>query len=134
MILNNLPKLQHGNYTRKKQDSSEFIEYWPKREVEDGIIDWSKSSQEIHTLIRAVTHPYPGAYTIFNGLKLIIWNAEFSNEKSNGIGKIMDVNNSNVKIGTGKGVIILKNVSYNNHEKVSMQEIFTKDDVNSIIE
>ena len=133
MIQDNLTKLQNGNYTRKKQDVSNFIENWEKRGPQDGIIDWSKNSQEIHTLIRATTHPYPGAYTIFNGSKLIIWGAEFSNEQSNGVGKIMRVNNFNVKIGTGKGVIILKRISFNDNKEVPISKIFTKDNVDSIL-
>ena len=133
MIQDNLTKLQNGNYTRKKQDVSNFIENWEKRGPQDGIIDWSRNSQEIHTLIRATTHPYPGAYTIFNGSKLIIWGAEFSNEQSNGVGKIMRVNNFNVKIGTGKGVIILKRISFNDNKEVPISKIFTKDNVDSIL-
>jgi methionyl-tRNA formyltransferase len=133
MIQDNLTKLQNGNYTRKKQDVSNFIENWEKRGPQDGIIDWSRNSQEIHTLIRATTHPYPGAYTIFNGSKLIIWGAEFSNEQSKGIGKIMRVNNFNVKIGTGKGVIILKRISFNDNKEVPISKIFTKDNVDSIL-
>ena len=133
MIQDNLTKLQNGNYTRKKQDVSNFIENWEKRGPQDGIIDWSRNSQEIHTLIRATTHPYPGAYTIFNGSKLIIWGAEFSNEQSKGIGKIMHVNNFNVKIGTGKGVIILKRISFNDNKEVPISKIFTKDNVDSIL-
>ncbi len=133
MIQDNLTKLQNGNYTRKKQDDSKFIENWEKREPQDGIIDWSRSSEEIHTLIRATTHPYPGAYTIFNSSKLIIWDAEFSNDQSKGIGKIMSVNNFNVKIGTGKGVIILKRISFNDNKEVPISKIFTKDNVDSIL-
>ena len=133
MIQDNLTKLQNGNYTRKKQDVSNFIENWEKRGPQDGIIDWSRNSQEIHTLIRATTHPYPGAYTIFNGSKLIIWGAEFSNEQSKGIGKIMRVNNFNVEIGTGKGVIILKRISFNDNKEVPISKIFTKDNVDSIL-
>lgn len=133
MIQDNLTKLQNGNYTRKKQDVSNFIENWEKRGPQDGIIDWSRNSQEIHTLIRATTHPYPGAYTIFNGSKLIIWGAEFSNEQSKGVGKIMRVNNFNVKIGTGKGVIILKRISFNDNKEVPISKIFTKDNVDSIL-
>ena len=138
MILDNLTKLESGDYKRKKQNPSDTIENWQKREMKDGNIDWSKSSQEIHTLIRASTHPYPGAYTIFNDLKLIIWNAEFSNEQSSGIGKIMSIgsdnlNNFNVKIGTGEGIIILKNIGFNDNNEVSLSTVFTKDHVGSIL-
>jgi methionyl-tRNA formyltransferase len=37
--------------------------YFGGRRPEDGRIDWSKSAQEIHNLVRAVAPPYPGAFT-----------------------------------------------------------------------
>ena len=45
----------------------------------------------------------------------------------------MHVNNFNVKIGTGKGVIILKRISFNDNKEVPISKIFTKDNVDSIL-
>jgi methionyl-tRNA formyltransferase len=42
--------------------------YYGRRRPEDGRIDWSKSAQEIHNLVRAVAPPFPGAFT--DGLKI----------------------------------------------------------------
>jgi len=42
--------------------------YYGRRRPEDGRIDWSKSAQEIHNLVRAVAPPFPGAFT--DGLKV----------------------------------------------------------------
>ncbi|HZV54774.1 MAG TPA: formyltransferase [Rhodocyclaceae bacterium] len=36
--------------------------YFGGRKAEDGRIDWTKSAQEIHNLVRAVAPPYPGAF------------------------------------------------------------------------
>jgi methionyl-tRNA formyltransferase len=36
--------------------------YYGGRRPEDGRIDWTKSAQEIHNLVRAVAPPYPGAF------------------------------------------------------------------------
>ena len=43
--------------------------YFGRRGPEDGRIDWSKSAQEIHNLVRAVAPPYPGAFT--DGMKIL---------------------------------------------------------------
>jgi methionyl-tRNA formyltransferase len=43
--------------------------YYGARRPEDGRIDWSKSAQEIHNLVRAVAPPYPGAFT--EGMKIL---------------------------------------------------------------
>lgn len=49
--------------------------YCAQRIPEDGLIDWSKPSHEIFNFIRAQSYPYPGAFTLLNGKKLIIWRA-----------------------------------------------------------
>ena len=46
--------------------------YFGGRKADDGRIDWSTPAAEIHNLIRAVAPPYPGAYCILAGRKLII--------------------------------------------------------------
>lgn len=63
MALNDvLPALLTGKARAEKQDLSKGA-YFGGRKAEDGIIDWSKSAQEIHNLVRAVAPPYPGAMT-----------------------------------------------------------------------
>lgn len=49
--------------------------YLPQRLPEDGQIDWTLSSNNVYNLIRALTKPYPGAYTKISGNRCIIWNA-----------------------------------------------------------
>jgi methionyl-tRNA formyltransferase len=67
MALNNcLPDLLAGKAPRIAQDLSKG-EYFGGRKSEDGVIDWSKSAQQIHNLVRAVAPPYPGATTQLMG-------------------------------------------------------------------
>ena len=40
--------------------------YYEKRVPEQGKINWNNSLNDIYNLVRAVTYPYPGAFT-FNG-------------------------------------------------------------------
>lgn len=47
----------------------------PRRRPKDGKIDWEKSGKSIYDFIRALTEPYPGAYTFLNGNKYLIWKA-----------------------------------------------------------
>ena len=60
-----------------KQNNDEATE-WPGRKPEDGEIFSWMTVDEADKLIRAVTHPYPGAFYIENGRKIIIWSAQFS--------------------------------------------------------
>lgn len=107
MLESNLPLIATGEQNRTRQDPSMYIESWPKRVLDDGKIDWSKSAKEIHTLIRATTIPYPGAFSFLKNKKLIIWRASLSNEKSLGIGVIMEITLSTIKVGTGDGCLII---------------------------
>ena len=46
-----------------------------KRTPEDNRIDWSRPTESIRNLIRAVGHPYPGAYCRLGGHTIRIWRA-----------------------------------------------------------
>lgn len=128
MILENLHLLEMGKAKRIKQDETKFIEYWPKRTPEDGRINWSKSAKEIHTLIKATTHPYPGAFSYFKNSKLIIWNALLLDEQSKGPGIITSISNG-VIVGTGKGSIQVKMVGLNEEKEIPANELFLKEDI-----
>ena len=108
MISQSLPLLKSGNAKRIPQNLEDFIENWPKRTPEDGKIDWSKPAKEIHTLIRASTNPYPGAYSFLLGSKIIVWKSKLLQHPSDGIGKIMNVDNDEIHVGTGNNVLIIQ--------------------------
>lgn len=69
-----LPKIRQGTAPRRPQDPAQAT-YYSGRRPEDGEIDWSKSAKDIRNLVRAVTHPYPGAFTWAGDRKLFIWSA-----------------------------------------------------------
>lgn len=50
--------------------------YYPKRQPEDGAIDWAKPAEWIHRFVRALTRPYPGAFTHLDGERVNIWEAK----------------------------------------------------------
>ena len=56
-----------------EEQSHEEAEYFPQRTAEDGYIDWNRSAHEIRNFVRALTKPYPGAVTVFEGHKIKIW-------------------------------------------------------------
>jgi methionyl-tRNA formyltransferase len=57
------------------QDASQAT-YFGGRTPEDGRIDWTQPSVQIFNLIRAVTDPYPGAFTDVGPARLMVWWAE----------------------------------------------------------
>jgi methionyl-tRNA formyltransferase len=53
---------------------------WSERKPEDGEIDLTGSVHDAARLVRAVTHPYPGAFYRSNGLKHIVWAADIASD------------------------------------------------------
>ncbi len=67
-----LPKLKNGTATFTRQDESQ-ASYFGRRSAADGEILWHKSAKEINNLVRAVTEPYPGAFSYLGQRQLIVW-------------------------------------------------------------
>ncbi len=64
-----------GRAREKPQDESEAT-YFGGRKPDDGRILWAQTSRQIFNLVRAVTDPYPGAFTEVGEARLLIWWAE----------------------------------------------------------
>jgi methionyl-tRNA formyltransferase len=134
MLDENLCLITSGIINPIKQDSNKFIEYWNKRTPEDGRINWKDTGITIHNLIRASTKPYPGAFTMLQNKKLIIWRSELINNENNTPGKILDVSKHDFKIGTTQGTILVKEFTYDEKISTNPLEIFSNNTFNQILD
>lgn len=69
-----LPEMKAGAFTLTPQDETQAT-YFGRRTAADGEIHWHKPATDINNLIRAVTEPYPGAFSFLGQRKLTIWRA-----------------------------------------------------------
>ncbi len=67
-----LPKLAKGKIKTVKQNEKD-ASYFGGRKPADGVIDWTKSADEIRNLVRGVTRPYPGAFAYLGDKKYTFW-------------------------------------------------------------
>ena len=67
-----LPQIECGCAPRVPQDHGN-ASYFSRRSPDDGAIDWKSSSGAIRNLVRAVTRPYPGAFTYRGDTKIYVW-------------------------------------------------------------
>ncbi len=67
-----LPLIKKGKAPRKPQDHTQ-ASYFGGRRPADGEIKWDKSATEIRNLVRAVTRPYPGAFSHIGDRKCFFW-------------------------------------------------------------
>ncbi|MEI7798669.1 MAG: formyltransferase [Opitutaceae bacterium] len=70
-----LDALLAGTAPEIPQDESQ-ASYFSGRKPADGRVNWSQTTRQIFNLIRAVTDPYPGAFTDINDSRLMLWWAE----------------------------------------------------------
>ncbi len=106
-IRNNTLSSQHLS------QQSEEPRYLPQRLPKDGEIDWARTSREIYNFIRALTRPYPGAFSNLNNQKLTIWRArpfdiqDYSPSNLPGqVSKVFD--NSDMLIKTGDSFLLVE--------------------------
>ena len=77
-----LPKISAGCAPRTHNPSKSYPAY-PKRTPDDGEIDFQRSAIDVYNFIRALTKPYPGAFTYLpDGAKIVIWKAEIVFDES----------------------------------------------------
>jgi UDP-4-amino-4-deoxy-L-arabinose formyltransferase / UDP-glucuronic acid dehydrogenase (UDP-4-keto-hexauronic acid decarboxylating) len=67
-----LPQIWENRVERVPQDQSK-ASYFGGRSPQDGEIDWNRSASAINNLVRAVTRPYPGAFSFLGNRKCIFW-------------------------------------------------------------
>lgn len=102
-----IPQMQSDTLQPAAQNEAEAT-YLLKRTPEDGVIDWNLPIKDIHRLIRAVSHPYPGAFSHYDGKQLItIWRAEIEeNTKYIGIpGQIAELDSNGFAVVCKDGLL-----------------------------
>jgi methionyl-tRNA formyltransferase len=67
-----LPRIAAGDIPRRRNEI-EKGSYFGRRKPEEGRIAWTCPAIEIYNLVRAVTRPYPGAFSFLKGEKLLVW-------------------------------------------------------------
>lgn len=66
-----LSKVERNNIELTIQDETKAT-FFDKRTPSDGMIDWSWQTIRINNWVRAQSHPYPGAFTFYEGEKIIV--------------------------------------------------------------
>ena len=82
-------KFQNNTVTSVPQDHS-LATIYPSRKPEDGVINWFNSAEQIFNFVRALSYPYPGAFSDIKKSRIYIWKAEL----------IKDNNESKIAPGT----------------------------------
>ena len=83
VLARQLDALLAGTAPRRAQDHSAATKFG-RRRPQDGEIDWSRPAADIHNLVRAVSHPYPGAFAEIGSAMLRLWRTRRADETAVG--------------------------------------------------
>jgi len=90
LLKETITALENGTLTLTPQDAAQATKC-PMLKKEHGRIDFSKTAQQVHNLVRGV-NPWPGAFAMLDDAPLKIWKT-----------KLTDKENPNLPIGTCVG-------------------------------
>ena len=81
--------VENGTITIQPQDHS-LATVWEGRKPEDGELFHEMTMEEADRMVRAVTHPYPGAFFVADGKRTIIWSATVGKSDKSSAFKLAD--------------------------------------------
>ncbi|MDE1816517.1 MAG: methionyl-tRNA formyltransferase [Thaumarchaeota archaeon] len=140
MTLEVLEEFETGRIKPQKQDDVKAVNAYP-RLPRDGEIDWSRPAVEIDRLIRAVTAPYPGAFTYYTGpfiethiddnkllqKKMFVWKAHVLKNPPRYVGvpgHVVKLNeDGTVWATTGDGILVLDEIQLDGEKTIKPREL-----------
>ena len=112
LVRETFPRLVAGTAPRVPQDHAR-ASYFGGRKPEDGRLAWDRTSRQLYDLVRAVTHPYPGAFTGWRGERLFVWRARaIGREPGRSPGQVLSIRDGEgIVVATGSnGALVLQRV------------------------
>lgn len=126
----NIASLLSGTAKGTPQDHA-LATYTCKRRPSDNEIDWTRSAREIHNLIRAVSAPYPGAFTYHEGRLLRIWSSRRLPSSRQYVGsvpgRVVEVQpGKGTIVLTGEGELLLEEIQYDNGDRMRAEVVLNQ--------
>lgn len=127
LVKETYPLLVQGKATWLPQDGK-LATYTRRRKPEDGRINWRDSSLRIYNLIRAVSHPFPGAFSYCNGHKLKVWRAELLRGFRAPIkaipGQVIALTGSGIIVSTLDNALLLTEVEVEGYPSWDISQVY----------
>lgn len=111
MLGAHLRALLAGRAPRRPQQDS-LADLLPKRTPDMGITVWDRPARAVHDWIRALTLPYPGAYSLLRGRPLMLWRSALPRGGPEGpSGRILAWDDDGMRVAAADGSVLVTSVS-----------------------
>ena len=121
VLVEKIKLIEKGNVLRIPQDNS-LATYAPMLKKESGIIDWTRSSNEIANFIKG-TYPWPGAYSYYNGNRMKVFKIEYENKNFDAkVGQIVEVTKDSIIVQSGDGLVLIKELQFDGSKRMTVKD------------
>lgn len=112
MLAEHLPALLAGTAPRRSQRAADG-DALPRRTPAMGVLDWNRPARAVHDWVRALTKPYPGAFSTLEGHRTMIWHTRPPNgsEPDGPPGTILATGPAGVRVAAGRGSVVVTSMS-----------------------
>ena len=126
-LLEYIPKILNGNVKTKNQvgDST----HYNKRTPQDGLIRFKEMEIDVvFNLVRAVTHPYPGAFCYIKNEKIFIWRAQIFDRNLKypdaEYGEVVEIFKNRFVVNCLGGLLLVNDYEHTNDKIIKLGDIF----------
>jgi methionyl-tRNA formyltransferase len=112
MLVEHLPALLDGTAPRRRQDPGQG-DSLPRRIPEMGVLDWNRTARQVHDWVRALTTPYPGAFTDLDGRQLMIWRTLVPTDTRpcGPAGSVLAIEPAGLRVAANSGSVVVTSMS-----------------------
>lgn len=120
LLVKSIEGISKGDIVPEKQGNETFYAKMLDKNIAN--INWNKSAEEIHNLVRGL-NPWPIAYTDYKNERMKIYETEVLKEKSNKEpGTIIGVSKNGVKVSCNEDVLLIKRVQFPNGKPLTIEQ------------
>ncbi len=109
-----LPQLEGKTFDLISQNGVE-TNYWRKRNMEDGRVDFRMTARAVCNLIRGLTRPYVGAHIRYNNADIKVWKAKeiITDFENCEYGKVLDVSGGQILVKCMENAVLFMKHEFN---------------------
>lgn len=124
------PRLAAGDAPAREQDER-LADTWAGRRPIDGLIDWQMTAERLYDWVRALTRPFPGAFSYLDGQKVSVWAAEVAlADGQYEPGRIIACEENGLIVGAGRGTLRLTEIQFEGQPLLRAPEMAAQNFVN----
>jgi len=121
LLIKTIEELKNGTLVPTPQNHKEMT-YAPMMDKQMGEINFEKTSEEIHNLVRGV-NPWPSAYTHWNEKVMKVWKTEIIEKTTNKMpGTVLKIDKNGIQVATINGIILIKEIQMQGKKRMSVED------------